>query len=114
HQNGPKGEYNSKEITLPISKNSEGKRVIGFNVTLYGAEGSSYRDAHLANEAGDVMFFMEYNADAVKAGSDNPTSESYYQDGGAGAYSRRVETQYKENSKGNSSSNPYPLPQYEK
>ncbi len=111
---GPDGEYNGSSIVVPISKNSEGKRVVGFNVTIFGAEGSSFRDGTLANEAGDVMYYMEFNGDAVKAGSDQPGKDSYFKDGGAGNYSQRVQETYQGRMKSSNTGSKYPLSKSEK
>jgi hypothetical protein len=61
------------------------------------------------------MYVMEYNKDAAENGSDAKKDwAEYMKVGGAGAYSDKVETQYRKQSKAGSNStgkgrNPYPL-----
>jgi hypothetical protein len=104
-----KGQYGGKEVVLPLNKG-----FVGFNVTLYGGIGRS-KDATLANEAGDVMYFMEFNDKAVAEGSNKPLEESY-RSKGSGKYSDRVEDEYRDRRSQTQNgtpptSNPYPLPE---
>ncbi|MFA6152608.1 MAG: hypothetical protein WC716_14890 [Chitinophagaceae bacterium] len=84
-------EYNGKTILTPYVP---GKRnVIGFSITLFGTSG----DGTLANEVGDVMYYMEYNKEAVSGGSDVGKSDADYKRiGGAGDYSYSVQYLYSE------------------
>jgi hypothetical protein len=114
HINSPDftSEYKNTTIETPYMPSK--KNAIGFQITLY--DGS---DASLANESGDVMYYMEYNKEAVRSGSDEGKSYGdYMRKGGAGEYSDRVETKYKARSKevkanpqvAETRENPYPLP----
>lgn len=98
------------ETSLPGPINFDDE--IGFNVTLYGS--GEFLDGSLANEAGDIMFRMEYPAAAKKSGSDNGKSEEQYRKpGSAGYYSFKVEEIYKKRKKDGTgkdvNNNPYPL-----
>src|SRR5690606_29681737 len=92
----------------PINKDGE----IGFDVTLNGK--FSFNDETLANEAGDVMFRMEYPEAARKSGTDKGKTDSEYRkEGTAGDYSNRVQELYKKRKQNESgkdpNNNPYPL-----
>jgi RHS repeat-associated protein len=112
----PNVEYNGEQIIAPrrSDKPIEG----GFDVKIYGEK--SFGDERLANEAGDIMYYMEYNKDAVKEKSSKEIfSENKsggmdaYLQSGAGTYSNRVESTYRERKNNPSSekskTNPYPL-----
>lgn len=106
-------EYKSKEdlqdiLPGPINKNDE----IGFDIILYSS--AEYVDVFLSNEAGDVMYRMEYPAASLKSGSDKgKSSELYRKKGTAGDYSEKVELLYKERKKDGTgkdeNNNPYPI-----
>lgn len=112
----PNVDYESEGIIAPMRPSKSNQ--IGFDVTVYG--NTSFGDERLANEAGDIMYYMEYNKDAVS----EPTQSTYFEGGkeagmdkylnsGAGSYSNRVESKYRERKKSgegkNKDSNPYPL-----
>jgi RHS repeat-associated protein len=111
----PNNKYKNKNIVTPMTKNSNGV-FIGFSVTIYTL-GSSDPDNRLANEAGDIMYYMEYNSDALLEGGDNKRVENHtYQDsGGTTRYSKQVEEVYNKRKKylqdnnRSASGNPYPL-----
>jgi hypothetical protein len=69
-------------------------------------------DVNLANEAGDVMYRMEYPDAAIRGGSQ--ADEGKYRSQGAGDYSFDVEDLYKSRKASgegkNMESNPYPIP----
>ena len=95
-------------VVGPVNSNDE----IGFDVVIYGP--NSFSDVSLANEAGDVMFTIEYPLAELKGGSDQTkTREQYIEKGSAGAYSFSVEDIYQKRKKDNSDKkneiNPYPL-----
>ncbi len=114
--------YESKEGTKKIVLPWSPKGFFTFDVTIYGS--GQFGDGTLANEAGDIMYYMEYNEISineenpyakqrthVRAG--DPSKEEEYLDTGAGGYSNRVESTYKErreNGEGKDPDNdPYPL-----
>lgn len=111
--NGLEGE--NKTTPGPINSNDE----IGFDITLFSTE--EWSDNYLANEAGDVMFRMEYPNAAYASGSDADKKyssggtnwEKYLKKGSAGYYSQKVEDTYKMRKKSGSgkdpNNNPYPL-----
>ena len=106
--------YEGNEIVVPLSPDY-GK--IGFDIVIYGR--SSWGDQRLANEAGDVMFYMHYNQDAILDGG----NQKHFEPGGKGMnsylksaaedYSTDVEDKYKERKDNGSgkdpANNPYPL-----
>jgi len=108
--------YNGNGIAAPMRINS-GKTEIGFDVTIYG--NTSFGDERLANEAGDVMYYMEYNNDAFNEKSNSEYFENggggmdAYLNSGSGQYSNRVESKYRERKKSgegkSTDNNPYPL-----
>lgn len=110
----PNANYNGNQIIAPITQ-VDGKMEIGFSVKIW--DSPSFADERLANEAGDIMFYMEYNKDAV-AGKSN---DQYFQQGQGGKdaymndssskYSTKVEDKYRDRKKGkeSKSNNPYPL-----
>lgn len=110
----PNATYNGTEIMEPATR-LPGKKALtpGFLVTIYA--GSVNKDISLANEAGDVMHFMEYNRDAFKEGGNAGMSWDKYANGGSGKYSFDVEDMYKSRKKERlanpdaEQSNPYPL-----
>ena len=109
----PNVKYGDKEIVAPRSD----KGTPSFEVTIYGK--SSYGDERLSNEAGDVMYYMEYNPKAVQSKSNS----EYFEPGGggmdeylnseSGSYSNKVQDKYLERKNngtgGEGGSNPYPL-----
>ncbi len=107
---GLEGKY---DITFaPLDENDE----VGFNVTLFSTP--EWADVYLSNEAGDVMFRIEYPDAAYNSGSDaNKTYDDYIKKGTAGNYSYKVEDMYKKRKKEKqktgkkSDTNPYPLKQ---
>lgn len=80
-----------------------------FDVTIFG--NTSFGDSRLANEIGDIMFFMEYNEEAVKEKGNYNMSDAEYRHSKTGVYSFMVEKKYKErkNSPNKSLENIYPL-----
>lgn len=107
--------YNGDDIVAPLSVlKDRGQLRVGFKVTLYNSE-SSFSDVNLANEAGDVMYYMEYNADAVNEVGDDVKIKTggygEYINTGKGAYSKAVEKKYKERKAESQprEKNPYPL-----
>jgi RHS repeat-associated protein len=92
----------------PVSKGGE----IGFDVILNGK--FSFHDVTLSNEAGDVMYRMEYPQAAYRSGTDKGKNyQEYMKPGGPGYYSTEVEETYKTR-KGtpegkDPNNNPYPL-----
>jgi len=106
----PSANYKGGKIALPIRP---GSTDIGFNVSLYGAE--SFMDVSLSNEAGDIMFFMEYNAEAVSSGGDakffKPGGGGYdaYVKSPQGSYSFKVQNLYRERKNMDKKSNVWPL-----
>jgi hypothetical protein len=105
-------EFQSTENLFPITPGPINPNTdeIGFLINLYGTT-STGRDASLANEAGDVMYRIEYPDAALRGGVE--IEESKYRSGGAGGYSFDVEDLYKgrkASGEGKSiASNPYPL-----
>ncbi len=103
-------DYNGKGIWLTVQDNTvqEGQERYGFNITLYG---SDFYDLHLANEAGDIMYIMEYNEASEVEGGNKPRGDLYHKKGYSGSYSDRVETMYKSRKNDNTAKefNPYPL-----
>lgn len=112
----PNVDYEGESIIAPMRPSKPNQ--IGFDVTVYG--NTSFGDERLANEAGDIMYNMEYNKDASK----EPSQRTYFEEGkeagmdkylssGAGEYSNRVDSKYRERKKSgegkNKDSNPYPL-----
>jgi len=104
--------YNDMEGNIgyfaPLNKEGE----VGFDVELNG--GFSFQDVPLANEAGDVMYRMEYPQTAIDNKSDKgKTMNQYLKSGGPGAYSMEVEETYKKRKEDGTgkdpSNNPYPL-----
>jgi len=92
----------------PINSNDE----IGFDVTLFSTP--DWADINLSNEAGDIMFRMEYPDAAAKSGTDKGKSyDDYVKKGTAGYYSFEVEETYKNRKKSGEgkdpNNNPYPL-----
>lgn len=92
----------------PINEDGE----IGFDIILNGM--FSYHDESLSNEAGDVMFRMEYPEASRRSGSDVGKTESeYLKSGSAGDYSNRVQELYRERKKTgegkDETNNPYPI-----
>jgi RHS repeat-associated protein len=110
-----KANYNGNTIYVP-----KGKGYFNFEVNVYGQ--TSFGDTRLANEAGDVMFFMEYNQEATKEIGGNKA----FDDGGmnkylkleSSKYSDKVEETYKQRKKDGTGkdpdNNPYPLKKDEK
>ncbi len=106
--------YNDKEIIAPITK-SGGSTETGFSIKVW--DSSEYSDGALANEAGDVMYYMEYNEEATKGKSNS----DYFAPGGGGMnaymrdpasnYSNKVQDLYSKRKKSGAdkNSNPYPL-----
>ena len=68
----PNVDYNGTEIIAPISP--ENKKV-GFDVTVYG--NTSFGDERLANEVGDIMYYMENN----KAAASEKSNAEYFKNG---------------------------------
>lgn len=109
----PNVDYNGTEIIAPLSpKNKQ----IGFDVTIYGDK--SFGDERLANEAGDIMYSMEHNKEALSEKTDyfkngKKAGMNDYLNSGSGSYSNRVESKYRERKKSgegkNKDNNPYPL-----
>jgi RHS repeat-associated protein len=105
-------EFQSTENLFPITPGPINPNTdeIGFLINLYGTTPTG-RDASLANEAGDVMYRIEYPDAALRGGVES--EESKYRSGGAGGYSFDVEDLYKgrkASGEGKSiASNPYPL-----
>ncbi len=113
--NNPNVTYGDKKIVAPLSPD---EREIGFDVKVYGK--TNYGDERLSNEAGDIMYFMEYNQDALKEGGnqqyntgDGGINYDKYINSGSGEYSFEVEDTYKERKKDKTgkdpNNNPYPL-----
>lgn len=109
------GSYNGKNIQMPLTaKKMEGNTQIGFNVTLYN---NTAQDAGLANESGDIMYFMEYNSSSTSKEdvTDVGRSKDEYLNGGSSRYSNKVQDTYKARSKETKAKgapaveNPYPL-----
>jgi len=108
--------YNGSGIASPNSLSSQ-KKEKGFDVTIYGK--TSFGDERLSNEAGDVMYYMEYNQDAFNEKSNSEYFENggggkdAYMNSGSGAYSNKVQATYKQRKKDgsgkSSENNPYPL-----
>jgi RHS repeat-associated protein len=92
----------------PINPNND---EIGFLITLYSITASG-RDVSLANEAGDVMYRMDYPEASLRGGA-MQVDESKYPSEGAGGYSFDVEDLYKSRKASgegkNIESNPYPI-----
>jgi hypothetical protein len=106
--NGLEGLYST--VYAPIDKNDE----IGFDVTLFSP--FNFSDISLSNEAGDVMFRMEYPEACHNSGSDAYKDyDQYLEKGTAGYYSYKVEDLYKERKTEkaetgkNAIENPYPI-----
>ena len=97
--------YNGKAIVAPRA--SQGKP--SFDVTIFGD--TSFGDSRLANEIGDIMFYMEYNEEAVKEKGNHNMSDIQYRQSKTGVYSFMVENKYKERKKipNKSHENIYPL-----
>lgn len=109
----PNVKYGDKDIVAPKSKHG----IPSFDVTIYG--NSTWGDERLANEAGDVMFYMEYNQESLREGG----NAQYFEPGGGGMddylnspsgdYSNRVQEVYRDRKSSgegqNPESNPYPL-----
>ena len=116
----PNATYNGKEIIAPKAPYSKN---FGFDVTVYG---TVLDDEHLANEVGDVMYYLEFNSIAVTQQSDGAVNFSdkdkgmndYLREGGPGQYSYQVEDKYVDRKKSGEGkdikNNPYPLPQKDK
>jgi hypothetical protein len=111
----PDATYNGKEIMAPLTRLPGSKNPKnGILITIYS--GSADRDKSLSNEAGDVMYYMEYNKQSLQEGSDGD-GESYdqYRTSGSGKYSFDVEDTYSKRRKECRSNpdtpqvNPYPL-----
>ena len=97
--------YNGEAILAPSASLGEPS----FDVTIFG--NTSFGDSRLANEIGDIMFFMEYNEEAVKEKGNYNMSDTEYRHSKTGVYSFMVEKKYKErkNSPNKSLENIYPL-----
>ena len=97
--------YNGEAILAPSASLGEPS----FDVTIFG--NTSFGDSRLANEIGDIMFFMEYNEEAVKEKGNYNMSDAEYRHSKTGVYSFMVEKKYKErkNSPNKSLENIYPL-----
>ncbi len=110
----PNVKYGNKQIVAPKATNG----TPSFDITVYGT--SSTGDERLSNEAGDIMYYMEHNKDAISEKSNSAFFESggggmdAYLNSGSGSYSQNVQDTYTQRKKDgtgkNSSSNPYPLP----
>lgn len=109
----PNVKYNDKDIVAPLGKNG----IPSFDVKIYGK--TTFGDERLANEAGDVMYYMEYNEESIneKGNSEHfkPGSggKDAYLTAGSSVYSNDVEATYRSRKKDgtgkNSNVNPYPL-----
>lgn len=109
--------YNSMEGTgaapAPLnSKNEVGFDVKIFNVNVFQID--DWHDNELADEAGDVMFAIEYPIASSESGSDADKNwTDYKKPGSAGDYSARVRITYTQREKDGSgkdpNNNPYPL-----
>ena len=103
--------YNGNKIALPIRALSTG---IGIDVSLFGA--STFMDSYLANEAGDIMFFMEYNSEAISSRGNQKyllrgggVDMNAYLNSPSGSYSNRVQELYKSRKKLDNKPNIWPL-----
>jgi hypothetical protein len=73
---------------------------VGFDKNLYGPE--SFQDITLANEFGDVLFFMHHNEEATIEGGDGrhyePGGGGYdaYLESPSGIYSFEIQEEYKQ------------------
>jgi RHS repeat-associated protein len=87
--------YNGVYIVSP--KNEEARtqdEAIGFTVEIWSSNSDGGPDVSLANECGDVWFFMEENAKQKGGKSDDTKSKSYTKKGGAGATSQDFQDRY--------------------
>jgi len=104
-------DYGLKKVNVPIAYDKLNEKFkVGFNITVW--DGVSFRDNRLANECGDVMFYMEKNIAAL---NDKSNAEHFREKGGldkylnspSGKYSTKVESIYKERKNGKTNVN-YP------
>ena len=90
---------------------------MGFDIVLYDL--TEFSDESLVNEAGDIMFRMEYPEASEKSGWDyNKTREEYLSPDSAGKYSEDIEKLYRGRKKSGEgkdpNNNPYPKEKWEK
>jgi RHS repeat-associated protein len=109
---GPNVRYNGPLDGSPGGVSPENRRGdIGFDIVLFELTGAP--DSDLANEAGDVMYRMEYPARAVIERGNRYQTDGEYRKGGSGAYSIDVQELYKDRKASGSGNtdgeNPYPL-----
>jgi hypothetical protein len=115
YSNEPNVLYEGQEIVMP--KSDKGWNT--FDIVIYGM--GSFGDVSLANEVGDVMFYMEYNEDSVEGQGNNKVFENatfragqdLYMQSDSYKYSNSVEKTYETRKKDGTGkdpkNNPYPI-----
>ena len=85
--------YNGDPIATPTTRTpKDGSYVVGFSVSIH--DKPTYSDERLANEAGDIRFAMEHNAEAYIERGNKEMSYDEYLNSKSNAYSNRVEKVY--------------------
>jgi RHS repeat-associated protein len=95
-----KDTYKDQEITSPTTKSAkDGSSIVGFSVAIW--DKPSYSDERLANEAGDIRYFMEHNSEAKNEKSNSEMSKDEYNNSKSNEYSNKVENVYRARKNGN-------------
>jgi hypothetical protein len=91
--------YNGNPIITPTTQNpDDGSSSVGFKVSIW--DQPSYRDERLANETGDIRYFMEHNDEARNEKSNAEMSRDEYLNSQSNSFSNKVEKVYRQRKNG--------------